>query len=68
MIVMRSPDRPRSTSREMTESTAYNEGWTRGADVRGALGDCPYVTPLLRHERAEWLRGFAAGRYDRGSV
>ncbi|MBW6531711.1 hypothetical protein ACYZX9_09285 [Sphingomonas citri] len=65
MIVMRSPDRARASSREVSEPTAYNEGWARGADVRGALGDCPYLTPLVRYERAEWLRGFAAGRQDR---
>lgn len=65
MIVKRSPDRAIASSREVSEPTAHNEGWARGADVRGALGDCPYPTSLVRYERTEWLRGFAAGRQDR---
>jgi ribosome modulation factor len=43
----------------------YNAGWRRAAHPRGHHDDCPYHSALVARERAEWLRGFAAGRGDR---
>lgn len=65
MIVTRSPSRARALERMVAGPSAYNEGWVRGADPRGDHADCPFTAPLLAPERAEWLRGFVAGRQDR---
>ena len=45
--------------------TPYNAGWRRAADPSGHHDDCPYRAALVAQERAEWLRGFTAGRGDR---
>ncbi|MBW6528634.1 hypothetical protein KZ813_17470 [Sphingomonas sp. RHCKR7] len=47
------------------DATPYNAGWRRAADPRGHHDDCPYRATLVARERAEWLRGFSAGRGDR---
>lgn len=44
---------------------AYAEGVRAGALPGSSMTDCPYRTALVARERAEWMRGFAAGRQDR---
>lgn len=45
---------------------AYAEGLKAGAVRQASTADCPYRTTLVEQERADWMRGFAVSRQDRG--
>jgi ribosome modulation factor len=65
MVNVRPPRTAPAPQHHATQQTPYNEGWAHGADPHGDHSRCPFVSPLVEQERAEWLRGFAAGRRDR---